>query len=239
MFKKGKIYTASPMDRLSPGRLGLRTYDKSKASSGYTLFSTAFGYTEYLIDMSGMVIHTWPVDHSQLAEILPDGNLLVDNYGFGLKELRPDGEVVWNWEGAYHHDFERLPNGDTVLLISRNEPVIPGFYTEGLEPDGMRTDVVIEVNESGEKVWEFSFGDHLAEIRDLAGLPWPVRYVFRDNLGRETEMGPADWAHTNTIEVLPKTPLGRRDKRFKAGNLLFSFRALDIIGVIDRDLEKV
>ena len=40
MFKEGMIYTGSPMDRISPGRLGLRKYDRSKAWPGYTLFST-------------------------------------------------------------------------------------------------------------------------------------------------------------------------------------------------------
>ncbi len=239
MLVDGKIFTASPMDRLAPGRLGVRTYDKSKASPGYTLFSTAFGYTEYLIDMGGMVVHTWPVVHSQLAEILPNGNLLVDNYGSGLEELEPSGEVVWSWEGAYHHDFQRLPNGHTILLIARNEPVIPGFYVEGLEPEMMRTDVVMEVDGEGDTVWEFSFGDHVDELRRLTDLPWPVRYVYRDYMGHEKEGGPADWAHTNTIEVLPDTPIGRKDSRFKQGNLLFSFRALDTIGIIDRELEEI
>jgi outer membrane protein assembly factor BamB len=44
-----------------------------------------------------------------------------------------------------------------------------------------------------------------------------------------------DWAHNNTCEVLPDNPTARQDTRFRAGNLLFSYRSLDIIGVIDRD----
>ena len=40
MYKNGVIHTRSPMDRISPGRLGLRTYDKARAFPGYTLFST-------------------------------------------------------------------------------------------------------------------------------------------------------------------------------------------------------
>ena len=239
MYSDGVIHTGSPMDRISPGALGLRTYDKSRASPGYTLFSTAFGYTEFLIDIRGMVVHTWPVVHSQLAEILPNGNLLVDDYGNGLQELEPDGGVAWKWEGPYHHDFERLPDGNTIMLTAREEPPVEGYYPEGMAPDVMRTDVVIEVDGSGETVWEFPFSDHTDELRELGGLPWPVRYSYKDHLGREAESAPSDWAHTNTIEVLPDTPLGRRDDRFRAGNLLFSFRALDMIGVIDRRAEEV
>lgn len=238
-YQDGVIYTGSPMDRITPGRLGVRRYDKRKAWPGYTVFSTAFGYTEYMVDLMGLVIHTWPVNHSQLGEILPNGNLLVDNYGYGLNELAPDGKEIWNWRGEYHHDFERLPNGNTILLVARKEPVTPGYYARGMEPDHMRTDHVIEIDPSGRVIWDFSFGDHLAELRDLGGLPWPVRYVSRDHEGSEKEGGPADWAHTNTIEVLPDTPLGRADDRFRAGNLLFSFRALDIIGVIDRELGRI
>ncbi len=239
MYQDGIIYTGFPSDRIAPGRLGVRRFDRRRAWRGFTLFSPAFGYTEYLIDMMGMVVHTWPVNHSQLAELLFDGNLLVDDYGSGLKELSPDGKEVWSWKGEYHHDFQRLPNGNTILLTARNESVIPGFYARGLEPDHMRTDHVVEIDRSGRVLWDFSFGDHVSELRELAGLPWPVRYVRRDADGSETEVGPADWAHTNTIEVLPDSPLGQDDARFRAGNLLFSMRALDIIGVIDRKLDRV
>jgi len=239
MFRDGIFYTGSPMDRISPGRLGLRKYVKGRTWRGYTLFSAAFGHTEYLIDNSGLVVHTWPVTHSQLAEILPNGNLLADNFSFGLEELSPDGRIVWSWQGDYHHDFERLPNGNTVMLIARKTPVIPGFYRKGYEPEEMRSDVIVEVDRKGDVVWEFSFAEHLEELRDLGGLPWPVRYVLRDHLRKEAEQGPSDWAHTNTIEVLPDTPLGRRDRRFRPGNLLFSFRALDMIGVVDRRREEV
>ncbi len=239
MYKEGKIFTSSPMDRLEAGRLGVRTYRKGKVWPGYTLFSPAFGSTEYLVDMNGMVVHTWPCIHSQLAELLPNGNLVVDDYGHGLAERRPDGEVVWRWQGPYHHDFGILPNGNFVVLLARDEDPIPGFYSTGFQPTTMRTDVVAEVSRSGEIAWEFSFGDHLEELRCLAGLPWPVRYVRRDPSGEEREVKVSDWAHTNTIEVLPDTPLGKEDERFRGGNLLFSFRALDTIGIIDRKEESI
>ena len=93
MFVDGKILTMPTLDRMSPGPLGVRVCNKSKCFDGYTLFSPAFGYTEYLIDLNGMVVHTWPVTKSQLAELRPDGHLLVDRYArkqggeSGLDEL--------------------------------------------------------------------------------------------------------------------------------------------------------
>jgi len=245
MFVDGKILTVPTMDRVSPGPLGVRMCDRSKCFDGYTLFSTAFGYTEYLIDLNGMVVHTWPVTKSQLAELRPDGHLLVDRYekdwysGGGLDELLPDGKRVWHWNGPCHHDFEVLPNDNIICLTGRNEPPCEGFYPPDLEPPQMRTDVVVEIDRSGTVVWEFSFSDHIAELCDLAGLPQPVRYEVLAPDGMFKPCIQSDWAHTNTIEVLPDTPLGRRDARFRAGNLLFSFRELDIIGIIDRDREEV
>jgi len=245
MFVDGKILTAPVKDRVSPGPLGVRMCDRSKCFDGYTLFSLARGNTEYLIDLNGMVVHTWPVTGSQFAELRPDGHLLVGRVagkqsgGRGLDELLPDGERVWHWNGHYHHDFEVLPNDNIICLTRRNEPPREGFYPPDLEPPQMCADVVVEIDRSGSVIWEFSFNDHIAEVCDLTGLPQPVRYEVLAPDGTFKPRIQSDWAHTNTIEVLPDTPLGRRDARFRAGNLLFSFRALDIIGIIDRDREEI
>ncbi len=239
MFIDGVIVTAPPRDRLSPGPLGVRTYVKHKCFPGYTLFSPAFGNVEYLIDMNGMVVHSWPVKHSQYAELLPNGRLLVDNYGSGLDERNPAGEVVWSWEGPYHHDFHVVDDDTIVMLISEILPVMPGFYPEGAEPADTRNDVVIAINRKGEELWRFAFRDHIEELHELAGLPKPVRYAMRNLQGEIVERPVGDWAHTNTIEVLPDTPLGRKDERFRAGNILFSFRSLDIIGVADLEKDRI
>jgi len=240
MFKDGKIFTAKGRDRISPGPLGVRIYRRERTFRGFTLFSTAFGNIEFLIDMNGMVVHTWPVIRSQLAEILPNGNLLVDSFGpRGLYELLPDGRRVWSWMHNYHHDFFVLPNGNIITLIYKIESVVEGYYPPDLEPKHMRTDVVVEINRKGEILWSFSFSEHLKDLCDASGLKLPVSYARELPDGSIVEYGPADWAHTNTIEVLPDTPLGRRDSRFRAGNLLFSFRNLDIIGVIDRRKEEI
>ena len=145
MFKVGNVVTAPPRDRLIPGPRGVRRYVPSRAYHGYTLFSTAFGSTEYLIDMNGMVVHTWPVTHSQYAEILGNGHLMVDNYGNWLEELTPAGDRVWRWEGPYHHDFHITEEGAIVFLQARDEKPLPGFYPSGCAPDRMRTDVLVAI----------------------------------------------------------------------------------------------
>ena len=196
---------------------------------------------EYLIDMNGMVVQTWPVNHSQYAEILPNGNLMADNVGTGLEEVTPKGEVVWSWaRELYHHDFHRVENDEIVALVRREEPVRPGVFEEGLEPDVMQTDIIVRIDRADDILWEFSFGEHALEIGACTGQGMPLRYgVLEEDGSVSPKRAPADWAHTNTIEVLPDTPIGRKDERFRAGNLLFSFRALDTIGVVDPDKDAI
>ena len=242
MYVNGHMLTKPTMDRVSPGPLGVRVCKREKCFEGYTLFSSAFGYTEYLVDLNGMVVHTWPVVKSQLAEMRPNGNLLVDRYEqgrTGLDELTPDGACVWHWDGPYHHDFEVLENGNIVCLTSVQEPCREGFYLPEVAPAHLRTDVVVEIDRNGNVVWEFSFAEHIGEICALTGLPLPLPHAQEKADGTIEPVGKADWAHTNTIEVLPDTSLGQKDARFRAGNLLFCFRSLDIIGIIDREKNEV
>jgi len=247
MYKDGRLITAGEKTRLHSGLFGVRKYIREKCETGYTLFSVAWGYTEYLMDMRGLVVHTWPVTHSNVAELLPNGNLLTHNdtdpSGW-LEELRPDGSVVWRWEGnerleiPNHHDFCRVDEGEIVLLSRKREPVIEGVYKKGLEPECMRTDLILRINRRGDILWEFSLSNHLDEICELSGLPLPIPYVYWDGKSFQPR-GPSDWAHTNTVEVLPSTPSGEKDARFKTGNILVSFRALDIIAIIDPDKDAI
>ncbi len=241
MYKDGKLLTAGEEIKPHSGLFGVRKYIPEKCETGYTLFSADWGYTEYLMDMRGLVVHTWPVTHSQLAELLPNGNLLVDNDGRWLEELSPDGSMLWRWEGKErlelpnHHDFYRVDEDEIVLIARKKEPVIEGVYRRGLEPECMKTDLVLRINHRRDILWEFSFSDHLDELCELSGLPLPIPYVYWKGGDQYQVHGPADWAHTNTVEILPPTSSGEKDTRFKAGNILVSFRALDIIAIIDPD----
>ena len=245
MYTDGKLVTAGEKTRLHSEPFGVRTYIPEKCYRGYTLFSPAWGDQEYLVDVRGLVVHTWRVTHSNVAELLPNGNLFTHNCGRWLEELTPDSRTVWRWEGdesltaPNHHDFWV---GDEVVvsLAAKHESVIPGVYVPGAEPDRMRTDVILMINrKSKEIMWEFSFGEHIEMLCELSGYPMPIPYMRRTDNGSFEPYGPSDWAHANTIEILPPTPLGEKDSRFKAGNLLFSLRHLDIIGTVDPDKNEM
>jgi hypothetical protein len=244
MLVEGRIVTGGEKARIHGGLFGVRLYDKDRAFPGYTLFAPAYGYRGYLMDMNGLLIHSWPLTHTDQVELLADGNLLTHNDGAWLEELAPDGSVVWRWEGTpdleipNHHDFCRVSQDEYVLLARVREPVRPGVFPPGCEPEDMRTDLILRIRRSGEELWRFNFGDHVERLCELAGLPLPIPYARRLSDGSFQPCGPADWAHANTVEVLPATPLGQRDPRFRPGNVLVSFRALDTIAVVDPELDE-
>jgi hypothetical protein len=245
MYKNGKLITSGERKRIHSGVFGVNKYVPERCEQGFTLFSPAYGYTEYLIDMRGLVIHTWPVNHTDVAELLPNGNLLTHNDGRSMEEVAPDGSLVWRWEGheglemPTHHDFYNVNGKEVVLLARKQEPVVGGIYPKGEEPDCMRTDLVLRIDRSGEILWEFSFSDHIDELSQLSGLPLPIPYAWAGIDGKIEPRYPSDWAHTNTVEVLPPTPLGEKDSRFGSGNVLVSFRALDTIAIIDPDKDAL
>ena len=238
MYVDGKLLTAGEKTRLHSEPFGVRKFVPERCYHGYTLFSPAFGDQEYLIDMRGLLVHTWTVTHSNVAELLPSGNLFTHNCGCWLEELTPDSTTVWRWEGndslaaPNHHDFW-VGDAEVISLAAKDEPVIPGVYEPGTEPERMRTDLILKINRNKEIVWEFSFGDHVESLCALSGYPMPIPYMRKLDDGSLVPYGPSDWAHANTIEALPPTPLGEKDARFKAGNLLFSLRHLDVIGIVD------
>jgi arylsulfotransferase ASST len=244
MYTDGKLVTAGEKTRLHSAPFGVRTYVPEKCYQGFTLFSPAYGDQEYLIDMRGMLVHTWRVTHSNVAELLPSGNLFTHNCGCWLEELDSDSTTIWKWDGneslvaPNHHDFW-VGDDVVVSLASKHEPVIPGFYEPGTEPDHMRTDMILKINRKKEILWQYSFGEHVEELCAMAGYPIPIPYMQKTDKGDFKPYGPPDWAHANTIEVLPPTPLGEKDTRFKAGNLLFSLRHLDIIGIVDPDKNAI
>ncbi len=245
MFVDGKVMTAGEKTRLHAGVFGVTKYVPEKCDPGYTLFSPAWGDVEYLVDMRGLVVHTWRVTHANVAEILPSGNLFTHNCGAWLEELTPASETVWRWEGdgdltaPNHHDFCWVNEDYIVNVGARNGPPVEGLYLPEFEPDYSRNDVFMRINRAKEVVWELSLGDHAERLLELAGIPMPVSFFRRDEHGVVAPREAPDWAHANTVEVLPRTPLGERDARFREGNILFSLRSLDTIGIIDPERSEI
>jgi len=212
-------------------KFGVLTWREDEATAGYTLLSPLHGRSTYLIDLRGDVVHQWdhPLISSTYAYLLESGNLLwsgrlpegpqhMGGRGGLLREYGWDGTLVWEHRHVgQHHDFRRLPNGNTLFLAWEKVPPeialrVPGGLPDTQHADGcMYGDCLYEITPAGSVVWEWQ------AFRDMAVENYPISPSQRRD----------EFAHANAISVLP------------SGDILISFRRLNTIGLIDRKSRKL
>lgn len=204
---------------------GLTVCDRSRRDPSYRLYNSREEEVARLLDADGHEVHRWSYPQGRswhYAEMLPDGSLLAIVDYRHLRELDWSGDLRWKSEQPAHHDFDRLPNGHTLFLSHERRP--DPWGEAGRE---IAFDVFYERTPDGAIVWRWAFDEHAEELEALAGVPLCVPQRW------------GDWPHLNTCEVLPDTPAGRRDPRFRAGNLLTSARHASTIFVIDRQTGRI
>jgi len=212
-----------------------------------------------LVDMSGQVVHAWQLGVAlQLTKLQADGTLLCMTYDrseifeAGLYRLAPDSTVLWRYHCRIDHDFFPLDNGNILIhtIADRMCPVLGNELR--------RHPYLLEVTPEKELVWEWKGEEHLQELIDLGVLALPIDWDARGRLEVQQravwdpslrDLSPAkrrkaeqyyasylcwDWAHNNTCQVIAENDVAAKDPRFRPGNIIFSYRTLDIIGVIDR-----
>ncbi|PKB72423.1 MAG: hypothetical protein BZY87_00290 [SAR202 cluster bacterium Io17-Chloro-G6] len=210
---------------------GLIYYAPQYCHRGYTLFANLRGNDANLIDMEGRICHRWAWPSGiNYANLLPNGNLLlhtlapadpgpmtgIGGHAGGLVELDWNGNVVWELQDAsMHHDFQRLPSGNTLALmweelspdITRQ---VKGGYTTPEDLAQMLGDVVREFSPSGEVVHEWRSWEHLDFDEDVI---CPLE-------------GRREWTHGNSINMTSD------------GNYLVSYRQTSTVGIVDRESGK-
>ena len=205
-------------------KAGVTVLKRDKCDDGYRLYSSRQTEAAHLIDIDGREVHRW--EHRQgktwhYAEMQPNGHLIAIIKDVMILELDWASKLVWKAELRAHHDFARLPGGNT-LVVSRRNLTNPWTHKGKLA-----CDILVELTPNSEVVWQWKVEQHAKEIAAHVKLMIPPFAKFWD------------WPHVNTIEVLPDGPAARKDPRFRAGNLLLCGRHIDTIWVIDRKTEKV
>ena len=147
-----------------------------------------------------------------------------------IAELDWDGHERWRFGAKapgglaqQHHDFARLPDGNTLVLANLRHAV-PGFrQAEVLD------DVAYEVDPTGAITWRWVASEHLAEMGFTAAQLALIR-----------ESDNADYLHINDLK-----PVGTNhwfdagDTRFAPDNLIFCSRNANVIGIIERRTGRV
>lgn len=145
------------------------------------------------------------------------------NETFGLVDW--SGNVLWRWgsqapggAALQHHDWDRLPGGDTLILANR-----PGML-KGFGRRQMLDDVLYEVDPRGGIVWTWIASAHLSELGLTAS-----------QLQLMERRAPADYLHLNDMEPLgPNRWEKAGDDRFAADNIMISSRNASIVAIISR-----
>ena len=232
---------------------GVTVFKPEKCYSGYTIVVPYRADKVFLIDMLGRVVHAWDSDPNEnwqcgFFKLLPNNNWISFDYllppevgtssegiwltadsKFKFKsrvaEHDWDGNIVWeyiapeNW--MIHHDTPRLDNGNTLLLIEEliNAPHISDKKIED--------NIYIEITPGKEIVWQWRTSEHYDEL----GLSEEAKKLVHKRGG--------DCLHANTLRPLPDNRLGKKDRRFKKGNILTCQRETSILFIIDKESNKI
>ena len=146
--------------------------------------------------------------------IADDVSFSFGGYGGVVQLVNPDNSVKWSYIVATafelgHHDVERLPNGNILVLIWEGRPLDEAQESFGYayQDDVIYAEKLIEINpNTNEIVWQWSSWDHT--IQDLnqdkpnfgtiAEHPQLIDLNYRDPL-READSFNGDIMHANGI----------------------------------------
>jgi hypothetical protein len=232
---------------------GVVIHDPDRAYRGYNIFCGVTPHV-YLMDMNGEVVHFWtyPEEKQGLwhhAIMLEDGSVVIVNMYNHVLKLDWNSSLVWKQEMYVHHDVAELDDGSFHIIG------VEVWTYRGL---AVRFPTIVTLNCEGEELASWSAYEHLDHMKQifdtrpfldtildsmLAQEPWLRVYnkiAERDEVVESDQPGVQyDHFHMNTITVLPDSPLGRSDDRFKQGNLLTCFRNVNQIAVQDGDTKEV
>ncbi|MEZ5559695.1 MAG: aryl-sulfate sulfotransferase [Pseudomonadales bacterium] len=207
---------------------GLVYRDAEKSFDGYTLYCSVTGKHATLLDPEGAVVHRWHCDEGiQHAHMLENGHLLIQTAPFryaegrqnmggnagAMMELDWDSRVVWAYRNpAQHHAYERLPNGNHILLAWYPVPTeyreqVRGGHPHEKDGDVMWGDVILEIDRSGHVQKRWNSWEHFDFEQDQI-CPLESR---------------KEWGHANSLCTTPD------------GDYLVSFRGISRVMIIDSD----
>ena len=224
------------------------TISKSGVQPGYVVFAAPDG-NSYAIDVAGKVAGKWPspeantgTDYTRplangnlLARIKTKGKRTAPAVGDAVVEFTQAGREVWRYaptDRHIHHDQEREENGNTLVVCSRelDRPAI----SKRLLSD----DCLVEVDPSGKVVRDWQTADHYDELELSSAAKAEIMEGYPVRAGTPPPAIGMDYLHMNAASPIPASA-GPTDPRFRAGNIIVSYRYINTIAVVDHASKKI
>ncbi|HZZ48010.1 MAG TPA: aryl-sulfate sulfotransferase [Pseudonocardia sp.] len=225
---------------------GVTLCDPELVDNSRVLFTGADSVTR-LIDLNGAVAHEWQfpgvpariLDPAHNAgrvgdvgvQLSPSGDPRGGIYANGtVGQLSWSGERVWEWgtqapggAARQNHDWELLPNGHRLLLVTVPR-VVPELGTAVVGDQGL-----VEVGSDGEIVWQWLAGDHLDEL-GFSASGWQA---LRETVARDPD-DPWGYLEMNSAKTLGPNRWHDGDPTsvFHPDNVLVSFRKANVVALI-------
>ncbi|MEV8466061.1 arylsulfotransferase family protein [Fluviibacterium sp. DFM31] len=219
-------------------------HQADKIAPGYLLInriaSPEPGYVTDLIDENGTVLHSWKIDHSKVIDDgsemefvhavrpLPDGSVVANfDDAFGMARFDACGAPIWRrTDVVYHHSLTE-------------DPDLGGFWTWTSKYwDGGHDQQMVRVDaDTGETLESIDLVQDVLLPDPDALMAFRIPEHFRWNMEAKTDEIP-DIIHPNDVEVLPAA-WADAFPQFEAGDLIMSHRAIDLVGVVDRQTGKL
>lgn len=205
---------------------------------GVNLYVSGHAAEAYLIQLDGLVLHTWsyPRDEAfpklgtfaakadadrfywRSARLRSDGVLIAVYEGVGIVALDKYSKLLWAHQGFNHHDIDLDADGNVYALGRRQRSV------DSIRTTPIIDDVIQVLDRNGVLKREISVLDALPP--DLvARIPRQQRTLTDGSPGD-------DVLHTNAVRWMDGTQTDKWPE-MKRGRLLISIRELDALAVVD------
>lgn len=196
-------------------------------------------YAAWLYGGRGELLHVWPIDYSTLdpdgpinggdephgLAVMPDGSLILNfDHGDVMARLDPCGHPMWIKEGIFHHSLDRAADGSFWTWRGDGSAYGHHQFLVNFDP------------ETGRTLREISLVDDVLRRPGPAPIVFGLRrdYPFRRFGPMNANQAGVDLFHPNDIEEL-EPELAPAFPGFAAGDLLLSFRNVNLVAVLDPD----
>ena len=196
-------------------------------------------YAAWLYDNTGTRRHTWLIDYFAFDpdgpsngadnphpfQVLPDGSVIAGfDKGDVMVRLDVCGEPIWTKSGIYHHALSQAEDGS--FWVWRGDGTAYGDYNYLENFDA----------ETGKKIRELALIEDIIKPMESSAVVFGVRpdYPFRRFERDPVDEDGPELFHPNDVEALG-ADLAHMFPMFEAGDLLLSFRSLNLVAIVDPD----